>query len=274
MRPKVLGGDTPTIGPEQDRRVVLVDWLTAPDNPWFARNVVNRIWAHFMGRGMVEPTDDVRVSNPPSHPELLKLLGRRFVETGYDIRAIVRDICNARTYQLATATNETNAADQRNFSHAMIRRLSAEQLLDAVSQVTGVPEKFAGLPLGARAMQVADAKSGSYFLTTFGRPPRVSPCTCERRNEATLSQALHLINGDTIWRKLRDGQGRLSKLLEAGIPPQQIIDRSYIATLSRPPTETERQTALTYIAAAANPREGLEDILWALLNSQEFVFNH
>ncbi|MCH8963848.1 MAG: DUF1553 domain-containing protein, partial [Planctomycetes bacterium] len=260
--------------PEQDRRAVLADWLTAPDNPWFARNVANRIWAHFMGRGMVEPTDDVRISNPPSHPQLLELLGRRFVETGYDIRAIVRDICNSRTYQLATATNDTNAGDQRNFSHAMIRRLSAEQLLDAVSQVTGVPEKFAGLPLGARAMQVADAKSGSYFLTTFGRPPRVSPCTCERRNEATLSQALHLINGDTIWSKLRDGNGRLSKLLEAGTPPQQIIEQSYIATLSRPPTDTERQTALTYIAAAENPREGLEDILWALLNSQEFVFNH
>ena len=274
MQPKFLGGAAPAIQPGQDRRAVLADWLTAPDNPWFARNIANRIWAHFMGRGMVEPTDDVRISNPPSHPQLLETLGRRFVETGYDIRAIVRDICNSRTYQLATATNDTNAGDQRNFSHAMIRRLSAEQLLDAVSQVTGVPEKFAGLPLGARAMQVADAKSGSYFLTTFGRPPRVSPCTCERRNEATLSQALHLINGDTIWSKLRNGNGRLNKLLEAGTPPQQIIEQSYIATLSRPPTDTERHTALTYIAAAENPREGLEDILWALLNSQEFVFNH
>ena len=123
-------------------------------------------------------------------------------------------------------------------------------------------------------MQVADAKSGSYFLTTFGRPLRVSPCTCERRNEATLSQALQLINGDTIWRKLRDGSGRLNKLIEAGSPPEQIINQSYIATLSRAPTDTERQTALKHIAAAANPREGLEDILWALLNSQEFVFNH
>ncbi len=274
MRPKFLGGETPDIPPGADRRAVLAEWLTDKDNPWFAACAVNRVWAHFFGRGIVDPPDDVRVSNPPSHPELLDQLAERFVVSGYDIRALVRDICNSRTYQLTTRTNESNAADERNFSHACIRRLSAEQLLDAVCRVTGVREKFAGLPLGARAVQVADARTGSYFLDTFGRPLRESACTYERRNEPTLAQALHLINGETLHKKIASPQGRLSKLLEAGTPPEEILSALYVAALTRPPTATELQAALKHVAASEKAADGWQDLFWALLNSQEFVFNH
>lgn len=274
MPPKFLGGAVPQIKPGQDRRKLFADWLTSPENPWFARNVVNRVWAQFFGRGIVDPPDDVRVSNPPSHPKLLAELARRFIASGYDMRALVRDMCNSRAYQTASTANESNAGDQRNFSHAAIRRLSAEALLDAISQVTQVREKFAGLPLGARAVQVADAKTGSYFLTTFGRPARTSACTCERREAPTLSQALHLVNGATISSKIRDKTGRLNRLLSAGKAPDQIIEEFFVAALARPPTASERAEAIKYVNESADARQGLEDLLWALLNSQEFVFNH
>ncbi|MCH8807558.1 MAG: DUF1553 domain-containing protein [Planctomycetes bacterium] len=273
-RPKFLGGEVPDIPGGQDRRKVFADWLTARDNPWFAQCFVNRVWAHFFGRGIVDPPDDVRVSNPPSHPELLERLGQKLVESGYDIRALVRDICNSRTYQLSTRVNETNARDTRNLSHATIRRLSAEQLLDAICAVTQVREKFAGLPLGARAMQVADAKTGSYFLGTFGRPPRQTACTCERRDEPTLSQALHLINGPTVWEKIKSPNGRLERLLEAGSQPDVIVNELYLAALARGPTAAERAAAATHIAASKDARTGLQDLFWAVLNSHEFVFNH
>ena len=274
MQPKFLGGATPEIPPGGDRRAVLADWLTSRDNPWFARCFADRVWAHFLGQGLVDPPDDVRVSNPPSHPELLDELGRRFAETGYDIRALVREICNSRTYQLSTVTNESNARDARNFSHARIRRLSAEQLLDAICAATGVKEKFAGLPLGARSVQVADARTGSYFLDTFGRPPRESACTCERRDDPTLSQALHLINGATIESKINAPEGVLARLLAENRPPAEIVETLYLATLTRPPSEAERTTALRHVAESSDPAAGLRDLFWALLNSQEFVFQH
>ncbi|RMF85654.1 MAG: DUF1553 domain-containing protein [Planctomycetota bacterium] len=274
VAPKFLGGATPEIPPGGDRRAVLADWLTSPDNPWFAQCFANRVWAHFMGRGLIDPPDDVRVSNPPSHPQLLRELGRRFVAGGYDIRALVRDICNSRTYQLSTRANPSNANDERNFSHARVRRLSAEQLLDAICAATGVKEKFAGLPLGARSVQVADARTGSYFLETFGRPARESACTCERRDDPTLSQALHLINGATIESKINAPNGLLGRLLAENQPPETIIETLYLAALSRPPTDAEHAAALKYVGESPDPTNGLRDLFWALLNSQEFVFQH
>lgn len=273
-RPKFLGGATPDIPPGADRRAVFADWLAAPENPWFARCFVNRVWAHFFGRGIIDPPDDVRVTNPASHPELLDALARQFVERNYDIRALVRDICASRTYQLSTVPHETAAHDRRNLAAATLRRLPAEQLLDAVSTATETAEKFAGLPLGARAVQVSDARSGSYFLETFGRPARQTPCTCERRDEPSLSQALHLMNGATVWDKIRSPAGRLTRLLNAQTPTERMIDELYVATLTRRPTDAECAAAATYLAAAGDTRKGLEDLFWALLNSNEFVFQH
>ena len=192
MAPKFLGGPKPDCA-GKDRREVLADWLTAPDNPFFAPSVANRIWAHFFGIGIVEPVDDVRVSNPPANPELYRQLGRKLVEYKYDFKRLVRDICLSQTYQRATQTNASNEGDQRNFAHARVRRIQAEMLRDCISQVTETKDKFRGLPLGARAVQIADGATSDYFLTTFGRSPRETVCACDVRSEPTLSQALHLL---------------------------------------------------------------------------------
>lgn len=274
MQPKFLGSNTPADLKGADRRIALADWLTSPDNPWFAPSFANRVWAHFMGRGIVDPPDDIRVSNPPSNPELFELLGKKFVKSGYDLRQLVRDICNSRTYQLSTDTNETNAGDTTNFSRRIPKRLSAEQLLDAICRVTETPEKFAGLPIGARAVQVADGQSGNYFLDVFGRPARQSACTCDRRDEPTLSQALHLINGSTIDARIKSNDGRLARLVKENKPVPDIVKEIYLAAFARPPLPNELEGAQKYVAAAANPRAGLEDLFWAVLNSKEFVFYH
>ena len=274
MPPKFLGGQTPAIPAGGDRRKVVSEWLTSPENPYFAASFVDRVWAHFMGRGLVEPPDDVRVSNPPSHPALRARLAREFIESNYDLRALVRTIANSRTYQLSTHTNPTNVGDRQNLSHAIVRRLPAETLLDAICQVTGIPEKFRGLPLGARAMQVSDGRSGSYFLDVFGRPPRLSVCTCERRDEPTLSQALHLINGRTVADKISAEGGRLARRMSEGASPAQIIDELYVAAYTRLPSEIEKTTLQETVTQSFDQRQALEDIYWAVLNSKEFLFNH
>lgn len=273
-RPKFLAGAAPEISAGADRRQLLAEWLTSPDNPWFAASIVNRVWAHFLGRGIIDPPDDVRVSNPPSNPQLLHALAAKFVQSGYNLRALARDICNSRTYQLSSEANASNASDERNFSHARIRRLPAEALLEAIGQVTEAPEKLNGLPLGARATQATDAKAGSYFLETFGRPARQTACTCERRDEPTLSQALHLINGATITEKIRAANGRLERLTKANIPPEKIIEELYVAALARVPSAEELSLAREYVGSAPDVRSGLEDVFWAVLNSPEFIFNH
>ncbi len=274
MAPRFLGGAAPAIPPGGDRRKVLAEWLTSKDNPYFAACLVDRVWEHFMGRGIVDPPDDVRVSNPPSHPELRETLARRFVESGYDMRALVRWICDSRTYQRSSQTNTSNEKDTRNFSRAMVRRLGAEALLDAVCAVTQVDEKFSGLPPGARAAQVADARTGSYFLEVFGRPPRISVCTCERQNNPTLSQALHLINGRTLAAKIGHEQGRLARMLREKASPEAIIEELYLAAYSRRPSADEKTKLLEAVTRAADARQALEDVYWAVLNSKEFVFNH
>ncbi len=271
LPPKFLGGTTPKI--EKDRREVLADWITSPENPFFANSIANRVWAHFMGVGIVEPVDDIRVSNPATNPELFKALGDKLTEYKFDVKQLVRDICNSQAYQRATQTNETNAGDTRNYAFARIRRVPAETLLDCISEVTGTKDKFRGLPEGARAVQIADGSTSTYFLTAFGRSPRTTVCECEASTDPSLSQALHMLNGATTQGKIAQGQ-LVKKWLEAKMEVPQIIEHIFVRSLSRKPTEAEVQSLTKLVAESPNPQAGLEDAFWVVLNSREFMFNH
>jgi len=272
MPPKFLGGETPDVN-GKDRRVILAKWLASPQNPWFATSFANRVWAHFMGAGIVEPIDDFRVSNPASNAELLDALGKHFTDTKYNLKALVRDICNSRTYQRSTQRNQSNEGDERNFAHALIRRIKAENLLDTISAATDTKDKFAGLPLGARAVQIADGTSSTYFLTTFGRSTRQTPCSCEVKMEPTLSQALHLLNGDTVNQKMRQG-GLIAQLMTTKKFPEERINDLYIRCMSRKPDKGELAKLVPILAQSKDQAQALEDVFWALLNSREFLFNH
>jgi hypothetical protein len=271
--PVFLGGAAPTINPGQDRREVVANWLASPDNPFFAQNFSNRIWSHFFGIGIIEPVDDVRVSNPASNPELLQALATRFTEYNYDFRRLVRDICLSNTYQRTTRRNESNLTDEKNFAHQTVRRIKAESMLDIISVVTNTKDKFGGLPLGARAVQIADGATSSYFLTTFGRATRETACSCEVKMEPTLSQALHLLNGDTVNSKMAQG-GVIAALQQQGLTPMQIVEHLYMSTLTRKPTAEEVAALSPLFAEGVDVNRGLEDVYWALLNSREFLFNH
>jgi hypothetical protein len=272
MAPKFLGGDVPDVN-GKDRRVVMAKWLASKDNPYFAPNLANIVWNHFLGKGIINEVDDVRISNPPVNAELLAALSAKFTEYNYDFKQLVRDICTSRTYQLSTATNETNKKDDRNFSHASLRRIRSEILLDAITHVTDTKNKFAGLPTGARAVQIANGNTSTYFLTTFGRATRDSVCSCEVKIEPNLSQALHLLNGETITSKI--GEGKLiERRLAEGKKPDEIVEELYVRCLTRKPTDAERQKLGEAIAASADVKLTLEDTFWALMNSREFVFNH
>jgi len=274
LPPKFLGGEQPDVR-GRDRRAVLGEWLTSPDNPYFAKSIANRIWSHFMGVGIVEPVDDFRISNPPSNPELLDALAARLVESGYNIKAVVRDICTSRAYQRATQTNSTNVDDTRNFSHALIRRVRAETLLDIVSQVTDVPSKFRGLPMGARAVEIADGSTSTYFLETFGRARRDSVCACEVVREPSLSQALHLLNGENVHGKIVEGN-LVGRLIEAGRSNEEVVNVLFLRCLARDATNEETAAIVSVIETdeVELRKEILSDAFWAILNSNEFVFNH
>ncbi|HEU5116867.1 MAG TPA: DUF1553 domain-containing protein, partial [Isosphaeraceae bacterium] len=250
MEPKFLGGARPDVK-GKDRREVLAEWLASPENPWFATSFANRVWAHFFGIGIVEPVDDLRVSNPPSNPELLEALGQRFTESNYDLKQLVRDICNSRTYQRSTQRNESNSFDEKNFAHANLRRIKAENLLDCISLATNTKDKFPGLPLGARAVQIADGATSTYFLTTFGRATRETVCSCEVKMEPTLSQALHLLNGDTVNRKIQEGGVIKTLLAETKYPEERIVNL-YLRTLVRMPTREELDVLLPMLGPEAN----------------------
>nr|WP_236262072.1 DUF1549 domain-containing protein [Pirellula staleyi] len=272
MKPKFLGGIEPELN-GMDRREALAKWLTSTDNPYFATSVANRVWSHFFCKGIVEPIDDIRVSNPASNPELFNELGKKLVEYNYDFKRLVRDICTSQTYQRSTERNESNMTDERNFAHGNVRRIPAEMLLDCICQVTDAQDKFNGLPLGSRAVQIANGQTSNYFLTTFGRAPRDTVCACEAKTEPTLSQALHMLNGSTIQGKIGAGQV-VKKLLDAGKTPPEVIEALYIRALSRKPTAEETERLLAVVGQAENPQLGLEDCFWAILNSREFLFNH
>jgi len=272
MAPKFLGGDTPEIKGE-NRREVLARWLTSPQNPYFARHIANLIWAQFMGRGIIEPVDDMRISNPPANPELLDALASKLADYHYDFKKLVRDICMSRTYQLSTVANDSNALDDHNFSKAAIRRIRAEVLLDCISEITGTKDKFSGLPRGGRAVEIADGNSSTYFLTTFGRASRASVCTCEVKTDPNLSQALHLLNGDTLETKIEQG-GVVKTLLKEGRTPDEVIENLYLRCLARKPTTDELAKLQPFFKDGAKPEQVLDDVFWSLLNAKEFVFNH
>jgi hypothetical protein len=269
--PKFLGGDAPDTK-DKDRREILADWIASPENPYFPAHIANLVWAQYMGRGIVEPVDDVRISNPASNPELLDALAKKIVEYNYDLRRIVRDICNSRTYQTGTRANETNALDDRNFAKATIRRMRAEVMLDCISQVTETKDKYKGLPAGARAVEIADGKTTSYFLTTFGRRDREVVCSREEVGP-TLSQALHLLNGTTIEGKITQG-GVIPKLMKLNMTPREIASELYLRTFNRFPTDDELSKLQDFWGVTEEQPKVYSDIFWALLNAKEFMFNH
>jgi len=271
-----LGTANPATSPEGDRRRLLAAWLTAPENPWFARSFVNRVWAHFAGRGLVEPVDDFRLTNPPTNPALLDALAAHFVERKFDVRALVRTICLSRTYQLSSRPNATNERDEQNYSRALFKRLDAEVLFDAICRTTGVGEKFAGVPTGVRAVQLWDSQVPHYFLRTFGRPVRATACQCERTVEPNVSQVLHVLNSPEIQGKLSHAGGRIAALVDRfdGDDPR-LVEELYLTFFNRYPEEKERAAAVDYMAGnARDRRRAAEDLAWTMMNSVEFLFNH
>ena len=274
MPPRFLGGEVPAVPAGKDRREVFADWLTKPGNTFFAKSVVNRIWFHLMGKGIVDPVDDFRDSNPSANDELLDALGKDFVAAKFDVKKIIRTIMLSRTYQLSAQPTPTNKDDSRYFSHAVTRLLTAEQLLDALCDVTAVPEKFAGLPMGTRAIQLPDGEVNHPFLKTFGQPARELACECERESDSNLAQALQLINGPTINDKVRNPNNRLGQLLAAKKSENEILKELYFAALSRAPLPAEVSAALGHVNKGADKRKAWEDVLWALLNTREFLFRH
>ncbi|MEY2408493.1 MAG: hypothetical protein QOF48_1163 [Verrucomicrobiota bacterium] len=259
--------------PGQDPRERLAAWMTDPRNAHFSGAMVNRLWKHFFGTGLVEPVDDLRASNPPTNPELWRVLNEQFVSHGHDLRHIMRLIMTSRVYQLSAETVPGNQADTKFFSHYYARRLPAEVILDAVSRATGCPDEFKGYPSGTRAVQVPDPAVSSYFLTLFGRSDRVTACACERNGEVTLPQLLHLQNGDTMTKKISAADGRLKSLLKEFPDNNAVMDELFLATLCRPPAPAERKSVQQALSAVQRD-ESFSDLFWALLNSKEFAFNH
>jgi hypothetical protein len=274
VKPHPLDG--PVADDPIDRRVKLAEWITSPANPFFARNIVNRFWGYFMGRGLVEPLDDMRATNPASNPALLDALATDFVKNKYDLRHLMRTIMNSRAYQLSSKTTPGNRADAQNvhYTRYTVRRLTAEQLADAIDFATGTVEKYKGLPLGTRAIQLPDSGVKSFLLDVFGRPARQITCECERTAQPNIAQAMHLLNGQFLNKRLADPTGRIEALMKAKKPLPEIIGELYLVTLSRPARPDEVERATHWITQAGNPRDGVQDLLWALLNSREFLFNH
>jgi hypothetical protein len=272
LTPKPLDG--PPVDDPLDRRAALARWLTSPKNEYFAKSVVNRYTAYLLGRGLVDPVDDLRATNPPSNPELMDALAKQFVDSGFDLKQLLRVLMTSRLYQLDSQSTPANDADRRFYSHFNVKRLSAEALLDAVDEATGSPTKFTSLPLGTRAIELPDAEYQNYFLKTFGKPVRASVCECERSPDESLSQALHTLNGDIVTGKIGAAGSRIARLLVAKTSHDKVVDEIYLATLSRYPTRAERQNAARFLKESQSPRECYEDLQWALINSKEFLFAH
>jgi len=272
--PKYLDGPAAQFAPEQDPRQALVDWMADPANPWFARALVNRMWGHFFGRGIVEPVDDMRETNPPSNPQLLDDLARDFVAHRFDVKHLIRTIVTSNTYQRDAAPLPDNEQDEQNFARFYARRLIAEVLYDAVDQACGTHTKFPRMGPGARAVDLPHEGFNTYFLTAFDRPKRVSGCECERSSGATLGQVLLLSNSDEIEDRIAAPDGIIARLVAQQRPAPEIIDELYLGALGRFPNAAERARALVHVQQASDPRPALEDVLWALVNSKEFLFNH
>jgi hypothetical protein len=273
MAPRPLN-DEPADDPV-DRRRALARWLTTKSNPWLAKNVANRYWGYLMGKGLVNPIDDLRETNPASNPELLDALAAEFVKGGFDLKKLLRLILNSRVYQLSALPTPDNRLDTSFFTHYTLKRLTAEQLLDAINLATGTSEKFALQPAGTRAIALPDTNYPSYFLDTFGRPFRAQACECERSSDPNLSQALHLMNGDLVNRKVSDTSGLLHRMLrDPKLTDETLVQTLYVQTFNRPATADELVAAKGLIAAAPSRAIGATDLFWGLLNSKEFLFNH
>src|SRR5262249_18025169 len=273
VKPHPLDG--PPVDDPFDRRRKLAEGLTAPDNPFFARNLVNRLWGYCLGRGLVEPLDDLRATNPASNPELLDALAKDFVAHKYDLKHLLRTIMNSHAYQLSAAITPGNAADAANVYNARyaVKRLPAETLADALDFATGTREKYQGLPPGTRAIQLPDSRVRSFLMDVFGRPARVITCECERTAQPNIAQAMTLMNGDFVNRKIAAPGGRVETLAKAKKSLAEITEELYLVTLSRPPRADEIAKAREWILAAPTQKEGVQDLLWVLLNSREFLFN-
>ena len=260
----------------RDRRQALADWLTAPQNPFFAHAVVNRIWRHYLGTGFVEPVDDLRITNPPSNAALYDWLAQDLARHHYDLKYLMRCILRSQTYQRSPEPTRNNARDSRFYSHFNFKRLGAEQMLDAIADATGIYDKFDNLPMGTRACELPDTSVASYFLDLFGRPARNVTCECERSEAPNLGQILHLMNDSGINGRLSAKTGKIAKLIEAKTGDAKLIEELYVSALSRFPTSDESRRAVQILTALspAGRQKAAEDILWALLNSKEFVFNH
>ncbi len=275
LDPAGLGGEPVKLNPDQDPRMALVDWMADPKNPFFAQALVNRYWKHFFGRGIVDPEDDMRVTNPPTNPALLKGLAQRFVDSGFDTRDLIRTICQSRVYQLDSEPNAYNENDKQNYSRYYAKRLQAEVLYDALNKVTASSTNFRGLPNGSRAVQLPDQNVSNYFLTVFGKPQGASPCECERSADANLAQILHMLNSNEVQGKLTSGSGRAAQLAaQKERSHEERIRELYFWVYSRPPVDEEMNLAVSYIQRKENVKEAYEDLIWALVNTKEFLFNH
>jgi hypothetical protein len=277
LPPRPLDATALALDAPGDRRRHLADWLTAPANPYFSRALVNRVWRNFMGRGLVEAEDDLRLTNPPANEELLAALARDFANNGFDVRRLIRQIMLSAAYGRSSDPVAGNEADQKYYSRYLVRRLPAEVLLDAISQAAGVPTEFPGYPKGTRALELPDSQVASFFLSAFGRPERIQTCSCERTEGTTTEQALHLSNGDTINQKLRAKDGTIDRLLAEKRPDEQLLDRAFQLVFGRSALPAEQARILPLLAAAPEGEarhEAVEDLFWSLLTSKEFLFNH
>ena len=272
VAPRFLGGELADVA-GADPREALANWIVADDNPYFARNLANRIWEQFFGMGIVNEVDDVRVSNPPVNRALLDQLAQRLVDSQFDFKAVARQICNSQAYQRGTIPGKNTVEAEKNFAVAKLRRIRAEVLLDVISQVTETTDDFAGLPSGASATEIPDGAISNHFLKTFGRSTRQTVCTCEVNTQPNLSQALHLINGDTIQKKISKGRV-IQRMMKAKMSNQEIIEELFLRCLSRSPTELELEKLTAEMDSSGNRKQMLHDIFWALLNSREFLFLH
>ena len=269
-----LGESMSDQSPPGDRRRALADWMTSADNPWFARNIANRTWAHFLGQGIVEPVDDARLTNPPSNPDLLDTLADYLIQQDYDFRELIRFITASAAYQRSSVVNDTNDRDEQNYSRFLFKQLDAEVLMDAISQATGVPEKFAGVPFGRRAIELWDSSVKHYFLQTFGRPTRATACECERIDEVTVSQVLHMLNSPRIQEKLVHQGGNIKQCLDRFEDNERLVEELYLTFYSRFPDNDEAEVAVCYLADSMDRTEAATDIAWSMMNSMEFLFNH
>jgi hypothetical protein len=273
VKPMGLGGPELDISPYEDARQYLVDWMAAPENPFFAKALVNRYWKHFFGRGIVDPEDDLRVTNPPSNPELLNALAKHFLDHRFDLKDLVRTICKSNVYQLSSEPTEFNSNDQQSFSSFYPRRLTAEVLYDAVNSVADTPSNFGTIPQGTTAVQLPDNGFNNYFLEVFGKPEAESACECERSAEANLSQSLHLLNSGDVQGRLQNGQGRAARFnRESDRPDAAKVRELYLAAFAREPRPEESEFILSRLADYQNKQQAWEDVIWAILNAREFQF--